>query len=315
VNAGQAPGKLERRARVLLRAYPAGYRRTRGEEIITTLLEAAPPGRSFPPARDALSLLNGARHARAVRNRRLSARENLRLALLLALAIFAARAFYYPDYLGFARTGGLDVALATGIAAGLAPWVRHRVLRAACVIPAGALCVYASLPQLPWDGAGTEGRMAVFLVSLTALALWRGQGARLPGSWAGLVGVTPVLAAVPWLHLSWSDFNGSVDRYWYTVALLLVVAACWLATDARPAFGVIFALVLSYSLVVVTNLAGPGALFYTLTSASSLKWLASPIALCVVLTVAFARRVRRQARPAAPPTTLHRPDAAPPSLD
>jgi hypothetical protein len=42
-------GRLERRARWLLRAYPAAYRADRGEEIIGTLLEAVPPGRDWPP--------------------------------------------------------------------------------------------------------------------------------------------------------------------------------------------------------------------------------------------------------------------------
>jgi hypothetical protein len=301
VNAGQAPNKLERRARALLRAYPAEYRRERGEEIIGTLLEAAPPGRSFPAARDAWSLVNGGRHARAARNRRLSARENLRLAMLLGLAVFAARSFYYPDFLGYARTGGLDVALATGILAGLAPWLRHRAVRAACVIPAGALFVYTSMLQFSGAGSATIGRMAVFLVALAALACWRGRGARPPVSAAGLVCATPVLVMVPWLHLLDSDSYGPVEPYWYTAALLVVVAACWLATDARPAFAVVFAMVLSYSLTIVVNLSSPGTLFFTLTSVDSLEWLVSPVALCVVLTVAFAWLLRRQAASAADP--------------
>ena len=84
----QTPGKLERRARALLRAYPAEYRHGRAEEIIGTLLEAAPPGRSFPPAREAWSLIAGGRHARAARNRRPGVRANLRLALLLGISIY-----------------------------------------------------------------------------------------------------------------------------------------------------------------------------------------------------------------------------------
>jgi hypothetical protein len=310
VNAGQAQDRLERRARALLRAYPAEYRRERGEEIIGTLLEAAPPGRSFPSARDAWSLVNGGRRARAARNRRLSARENLRLAMLLGMAVFAARSFYYPGFLGYARTGGLDVALVTGILAGLAPWVRHRGVRAACVIPAGALFVYTSMLMLQFSGAGSAsigrasiGRMAVFLVALAALACWRGRGARPPGSAAVLVCVTPVLVMVPWPPLLDSDAEsyGTVNPYWYTAALLVVVAACWLATDARPAFAVVFAMVLSYSLTIVVNLSSPGTLFFTLTSVDSLEWLVSPVALCVVLTVAFAWLLRRQAASAADP--------------
>ncbi|HMH94538.1 MAG TPA: hypothetical protein VK586_26065 [Streptosporangiaceae bacterium] len=44
---------LERRWRWLLRAYPAWYRRERGDEILGTLMEASPPGRRRPSLRDA----------------------------------------------------------------------------------------------------------------------------------------------------------------------------------------------------------------------------------------------------------------------
>jgi hypothetical protein len=46
----ESPAVLERCVRALLLAYPAQYRRERGEEIVGTLLEAAPPGRRFPSA-------------------------------------------------------------------------------------------------------------------------------------------------------------------------------------------------------------------------------------------------------------------------
>jgi hypothetical protein len=48
---------LERRCRWLLRAYPAWYRRKRGEEMLGTLLEASPPGRRWPSVRDARALV------------------------------------------------------------------------------------------------------------------------------------------------------------------------------------------------------------------------------------------------------------------
>jgi hypothetical protein len=83
----ETPGKLERRARALLRTYPAEYRHGRAEEIIGTLLEAAPPGQSFPAAREAWSLIAGGRHARAVANRRPGVKANVRLALLLGISI------------------------------------------------------------------------------------------------------------------------------------------------------------------------------------------------------------------------------------
>jgi hypothetical protein len=48
---------LERRCRLLLRAYPAWYRCKRSGEILDTLLEASPPGRRWPSFRDARALV------------------------------------------------------------------------------------------------------------------------------------------------------------------------------------------------------------------------------------------------------------------
>jgi hypothetical protein len=50
---------LERRCRWLLLAYPAWYRRRRGEEMLDTLLEASPPGRRWPSVRDTRALVIG----------------------------------------------------------------------------------------------------------------------------------------------------------------------------------------------------------------------------------------------------------------
>jgi len=50
---------LERRFRLLLRAYPAWYRRERAEEMVGTLLEASPPRRSWPSFRDTRALIIG----------------------------------------------------------------------------------------------------------------------------------------------------------------------------------------------------------------------------------------------------------------
>ncbi|MCU7728154.1 hypothetical protein ODJ79_30935 [Actinoplanes sp. KI2] len=49
--------RLARRYRRWLLAYPRGYRRERGPEILATLLDAAGPDRSRPPAREAALLL------------------------------------------------------------------------------------------------------------------------------------------------------------------------------------------------------------------------------------------------------------------
>lgn len=50
---------LERHCGWLMRAYPAWYRRSRGDEMIGTLLAASPPGRSWPSVRDMRALAIG----------------------------------------------------------------------------------------------------------------------------------------------------------------------------------------------------------------------------------------------------------------
>ncbi|HTF07407.1 MAG TPA: hypothetical protein VK659_04460 [Asanoa sp.] len=50
---------LERRYRRLLLAYPRAYRRARGDEMLTTLLDGAPPDRVRPPVGEVWELLRG----------------------------------------------------------------------------------------------------------------------------------------------------------------------------------------------------------------------------------------------------------------
>ncbi|WP_163510537.1 hypothetical protein [Fodinicola acaciae] len=60
---------LDRRYRLLLHAYPRAYRRDRGEEILDTLLAAAPPSRRFPAMRETFNLLRGGMRCRLGRPR------------------------------------------------------------------------------------------------------------------------------------------------------------------------------------------------------------------------------------------------------
>jgi hypothetical protein len=50
---------LERHCGWLLHAYPAWYRRDRAAEMLGTLVEASPPGRSWPSLRDTRALITG----------------------------------------------------------------------------------------------------------------------------------------------------------------------------------------------------------------------------------------------------------------
>ncbi|WFE39289.1 hypothetical protein [Micromonospora sp. WMMD998] len=51
---------LEKRYRMLLRAYPAGYRRERADELLDTLIGDEPTTRRWPSPREAASLIRGA---------------------------------------------------------------------------------------------------------------------------------------------------------------------------------------------------------------------------------------------------------------
>jgi hypothetical protein len=56
---------LERRYRLLLKAYPADYRSARGDEILATLLDRARPGQTFPSIADAVDVFGHALRRRA----------------------------------------------------------------------------------------------------------------------------------------------------------------------------------------------------------------------------------------------------------
>jgi hypothetical protein len=254
----QTPGKLERRARTLLRAYPAEYRHGRAEEIIGTLLEAAPPGRSFPAAREAWSLIAGGRHARATRNRRPGVKANVRLALLLGIST------YLSAYFGLALAGSVlgfipgqswltNTTLALGTAMALAPWLGSRAAATALAISAGALVAYGDLRGN--HGGTTTMSVAEILIVMAVLAALSGGPVRLPRSWLWLPGVFP-LALVAGRLLSPLHVPGpGPDLLGYlevgALVLLAVVVICWLVTDPRPAFALCLAVLLQ---VVMTTL-------------------------------------------------------------
>jgi len=250
--------RLERRARTLLRAYPADYRRDRAEEVIGTLLEATPAGHSFPSARDAQALIAGGVRARAARNRRLSTTTNLRLALLLGLSIFLAfnvNFFLAAWEVGDGRFGWLAIAAGLlSVAAALAPWLGRRAVTTAIVFPAAALLAYEMLSEMSGERltprADTESCLAWMLVAMGALAALSGGQGRLPRSWLCL----PCLPLAGLAGLGLLSFSGEAHMMAgfhlpeYAILLLPAVVACWFVTDARPAFGFVAAALLTFLL-------------------------------------------------------------------
>lgn len=217
------------------------------------MLEAAPPGRSYPAAREAWSLIVGGRHARADRNRRPGIRENVRLALVLGISIYLGSYFGLAlagTVLGFfpGQTWHTITTLALGTAVALAPWLGSRAATTALAVPAGVLVAY-------WDLSGssfTITSVAEQLIVMAALAALSGGPVRLPRSWLWLPCVfSLVLAAGRVLSLQRTPrLEASLELG--ALLLLAVVVVCWLVTDARPALALCVAVLLG---AVTTTLA------------------------------------------------------------
>ncbi|MFI6179986.1 hypothetical protein ACIA8R_30905 [Nonomuraea sp. NPDC051191] len=133
---------LELRYRRLLRAYPKEYRAEHGEELIGTLLEAAPPGARRPSLRETLHLLAGGFTARVLAARASgvpSWRDGLHLgALVVALVTFAQLPVL--PYFIFKTWTALGIVLMVALVRG---WMRV----AACLATFAAL--WTSQPMFP----------------------------------------------------------------------------------------------------------------------------------------------------------------------
>jgi hypothetical protein len=253
-----APGddrmsRLERRCRLLLRAYPATYRSARGEEIIGTLLEATPPGRAWPRSRDLRSLLAGSLRARAAQNRERTTAANLRVAALVGIAAYLALAASEDLRLSvrfqFAAARSSPY-LAVGAVLALVTlalvWASGRRAVVLCgALPAAAALSYAR-PSFPIFGATAITYLAC-LATIVALASGRCR----PGwRWLWPVGF---FAAVPWLPA----YVG-VRPVFAVLLAITAVGIAWMAVDARPALAMA-AFLLAYGLAVTISNVGISA--------------------------------------------------------
>src|ERR1700735_3120880 len=288
---------LERRFRLLLHAYPAAYRRDRAEEMVGTLLETTPAGRTWPLARDIRALLLGGLRARSAQNRRLGTPANLRLAALLGCAVFLC--CIASNYLGYGKfavaipagqipTTGYPPQFASGwavapalliLAAVLLAWLPGRKAVALGAVAAGTAAVAydfsvalqtAGTPGLPLQNPATYPDLLpllTILLPLAALVLLSGGQARLPRLWLWLPGVVIVQPVITQLVAAAHWSSGSVEPYpqlrmWL---VMFAVATVWIGVDARPAIGVAIALGLQTSSFLLIVLLGSGW-GWTLTS-------------------------------------------------
>jgi len=231
--------RLEGRARLLLRAYPPGYRAERGAEIIGTLLEASPPGRRWPAAREARSLVIAGLRARAARNRRQPLAASLRLTLLLAGALWLAWDqwqllwFLNVSPLGQALSllGGLLVAATIA-----APWFAPRGVT---VLLAAGTTVALAVAYYHVDQPANLVYLAPHLVPPLALAIAAAAGqARPPRAWLLLPGAL-VTASVLFYgqHMVSTALASSLIGIAGTAVAWSIVGAtlAWLIVDVRPA--------------------------------------------------------------------------------
>jgi len=278
---------LERAYRWLLYAYPAWYRRERGDEMLDTLLGAAPHGRTWISLRDSAALILGGLRVRAGQNRRLTTAANLRLAVLFGVALWLSETI--ASDLGFAalqwlhavpagRSGYLVLSGLAILAAAGAAWLAPRPVVVVVALAAAAVCAYSS--QSPWWLLGEPA----MLVALALLA--RGKE-RMPRSWLGLFGIVIVGQILTFLI----EFGPGSPSYLTSQLLnnlpLMLVAAVvlWAVVDARPAIAV--------GICVALGRAIPFATGWYNTSFGQEFFL--PLAWGTLLALLMVLRLRRQA--------------------
>jgi hypothetical protein len=318
------PSRLERHARLLLRAYPPAYRADRGEEMLGTLLEATPDGRDWPSARDTRSLLTGGLRARAAHNARLAPAVSLRQAALLGLSLYVVQqaavlllALRNPQLPSVAIT--VLVACGLLMAAVAAAWLGHRPLAVIVAVPACATLLYYTALVRNLRGAAVLNPVQFGMPSLTvgfylsqlplalavaALAFLARRDARPPLTWLWLPAL--LVAEMAWSQLSGADspflqhdisMTGPLAPLSQGTSLLFVVPILiWLVTDTRPALGLAVFLA---TLELTPTISGIEA-FLTVGSPSQLRESRVVNAVMLVLMLALgaglARRLHRSAR-------------------
>jgi hypothetical protein len=224
-------GELRRRYERLLFTYPSAYRRAHGEEMISTLLEAARPDQRFPAPREAASLLLGGLRTRARQAARQSPRrlwtDGLHLGVLLIVLVNLGHALrmLFPLWIALVALGALAV---------LRGWTRTALVAATLTALAAARPL---LPQvsLPWwlPGYGDWSAVARYAVPAVVLAVlaWPRVGRPPARSWWWLL--LPAAATLPLAGDTWALAQAGLE-----VALLLgVLVVAVGALDPRPAVG------------------------------------------------------------------------------
>jgi hypothetical protein len=278
---------LERHCRILLLAYPAAYRRERAEEMLGTLLETTPQGRTWPLSRDVRALLVGGLRTRLAPKRRLTVRTNLRTAVSAGLAAYlgAITVETISDFTRGAvaegwsrelRFFGWPPLIATALIAAaviLAVADGRRVAVLAAALPGAAFLCFAAASRF---GAGTFTVLGC-LALLTALA---GRSARLERWWGVPVGV---VAASPLLLMYGQGIQGT--RLFIGVPVAIgALSLVSIPIDARPAIAACVLVLAFWLPLSIEN--------FGLSSGGSLVLV--PTAIVIAIAALAAWRLRSQ---------------------
>lgn len=293
---------LESRARSLLRFYPPSYRADRGEEMLSTLVEASAPGRNWPAPRDARSLIAGGLRARHAENGRLPFATNMRLVLMLGIVLWLAAIpstvmNFAPLWPGAAYLT-CALLLAVTIAA---PWFAHRgitiSLALATAVALGLLAYHVYEPH-PVTGAVTYAAVLPLVIDvarfvvppLVLAAIVAAEPVRPPRSWLWLPGAMAVAFALLYTgaRVDFSPLASSITGSAGTVILwvLLCAVAAWLATDTRPAI----ALVIALELAIAPDLVFQAAAGYARASSRVVLLALIPLAAGMLASVRLRRK-------------------------
>ena len=224
-------GRLRRRYQRLLFTYPTDYRAAHGDEILSTLLEAARPTQRWPSRRESTSLLLGGLRLRA----RQAAKESptrlwtdgLHLGVLLVVLVNLGHALQmqFPLWIALVAVGALAV---------LRGWGRTALAATAIAALAVARPLLPPHLGLPWwlPGYGDWSAVGRYLWPAVVLAVlaWPGVARLRPRSWWWLL-LPAAQAALPLTEQPWSLVKAGAEMGLLLAVLVVAVGAL----DPRPA--------------------------------------------------------------------------------
>ncbi|MEU7993835.1 hypothetical protein AB0B83_00645 [Micromonospora sp. NPDC049060] len=231
---------LEKRYRMLLRAYPADYRRERADELIDTLIGDESTTRRWPSVREAASLIRGALRVHggstAARPTAVLLWQGIHLGAMAVLALGAliglddlVEAFQFggfADPLAVLRDQGIYAVM---VIAALVALVTGRT-RTAAILVVAAVVVPTAISQYLFLNGLPQWWAPVVATPLIMMGLWRPADVP-PAPRANAVLVTAGILA---LHLIPAEGFRRVDIGSQIVAATMVIAGAaaflWVAT-------------------------------------------------------------------------------------